>query len=65
MTQPPRSFRGQPLEHAGRIARLDLSPERRAVVGPALEGIYAFIDTLDVIELGDTMPATAFHAQWD
>ncbi len=60
-----RSFQGEAFEHACRSARLDLSAERRAVVGPALEGVYALIDMLDAVQLGEIAPATAFNARWE
>jgi hypothetical protein len=60
-----RTFRGASFEQACQIARLELSAERRAVVGPALEGVYALIDTLDAVELGESAPATAFDARWE
>jgi hypothetical protein len=30
-----------------------------------LEGVYALIDLLDAVELGETPPATAFDARWE
>ncbi len=51
--------------YAARVARLNLSADRLEVVGPALEGIYALIDTLDAFPLGETPPATAFDARWE
>jgi len=35
------------------------------VVGPALEGVYALIDMLDAVQLGEIAPATAFNARWE
>jgi len=64
MSTSARPFQGEAFEHACRTARLDLTAERRAVVGPTLEGIYALIDLLDAVELGETPPATAFDARW-
>lgn len=60
-----RTFQGESLEQLCRTARLDLSEERRDIVGPTLDGIYALIDTLDAVELGETPPATAFDARWE
>lgn len=65
MTLPARTYSGEPLAHAARLARLDLSPERLAKIGPTVEGIYALIDTLDAVPLGETPPATAFDASWE
>lgn len=63
-TDHQRGFDTAALEHAARVARLDLTTERRQVVGPAIEQVYALIDILDGVELGDTPPATAFDARW-
>jgi len=65
MSSDPRSFAGEALEHAVRGARLDLTPARRELVGPVLDGIYALIDHLDAVSLGETPPATAFNARWE
>ncbi len=65
MSASARSFHGEAFECACRTARLDLSVERRSVVGPALEGVYALVDMLDAVELGETPPATAFDARWE
>ena len=59
------SFTSDQFMYAARAARLNLSADRLEVVGPALEGIYALIDTLDAFSLGETPPATAFDARWD
>ena len=65
MELPHRRFQGEALEHLCRAARLDLSEERKGIVGPVLEGIYALIDALDEVQLNDTPPATAFDARWE
>ncbi len=65
MSSSARSFQGEAFEHACRSARLVLSVERRAAVGPALEGVYGLIDMLDAVQLGETPPATAFNARWE
>jgi Asp-tRNA(Asn)/Glu-tRNA(Gln) amidotransferase C subunit len=65
MSTEARSFTSDQLMYAARAARLNLSADRLEVVGPALEGIYALIDTLDAFSLGETPPATAFDARWD
>jgi hypothetical protein len=59
-----RSFTSDQLMYAARAPRLNLSPDRLEIIGPALERIYALIDTLDAF-LGETPPATAFDARWD
>ena len=60
-----RTFSGPALALAADNARLPLSEERLAVVGPALTQIYGLIDALDAVELGETPPATAFDARWE
>ena len=64
MPTSPRSFSGEALASALRTARLELTEERAALVGPTVEGIYALIDRLDDVPLGETPPATAFDARW-
>ena len=65
MSTDARSFTSDQLMYAARVARLNLPADRLEIVGPALEGIYALIDTLDAFPLGETPPATAFDARWD
>jgi Asp-tRNA(Asn)/Glu-tRNA(Gln) amidotransferase C subunit len=59
------SFSSDQLMYVARAAQLNLSTDRLEVVGPALEGIYALINTLDAFPLGETPPATAFDARWE
>ncbi len=47
------------------LARLELTPERRAAAGPAFELILGLMDSLDDVELGETPPATAFDPSWE
>lgn len=61
----PRTFSGDALEHALRTARLDLPRERLEIVRDAVESLYAVLDELDPLELGETPPATAFNARWE
>ncbi len=63
MAQRP-SISGQALEEAVKMARLDLTDERKAAVGPALDMVHGLIDMLDGIELGDVPPASSFNARW-
>jgi len=65
MPAPVRTFSGPALVSAADNARLTLSEERLAVVGPALTQIYGLIDALDSVDLGETPPATAFDARWE
>lgn len=63
VTRPDPS--GAALDHLLRAARLDLPEERRAVVGPTLQAMYAVIDGLDALDLAEVPPATAFDARWE
>ena len=65
MPADARSFSGDQLMYAARAARLNLPVDRLEIVGPALEGIYGLIDTLDSFPLCETPPATAFDARWE
>lgn len=59
------SCSGPTLDELARMARLELSPERKAAVGPAVDLVHGLVDQLDAVELGDVPPATAFDARWE
>jgi Asp-tRNA(Asn)/Glu-tRNA(Gln) amidotransferase C subunit len=61
----PRTFEGDALDHALRTARLTISPERIEIVRETAESIYAVIDRLDSLDLGETPPAAAFNTRWE
>jgi Asp-tRNA(Asn)/Glu-tRNA(Gln) amidotransferase C subunit len=61
----PRTFQGDALEHALRTARVDLPAERVEIVRDTAESVYAMLDQLDNLELGETPPATALNARWE
>jgi Asp-tRNA(Asn)/Glu-tRNA(Gln) amidotransferase C subunit len=61
----PRTFQGDALDHALRTARLTVPPERIEIVRETAESIYAVIDKLDSLDLGETPPATALNARWE
>ncbi|WP_100499292.1 Asp-tRNA(Asn)/Glu-tRNA(Gln) amidotransferase subunit GatC [Geodermatophilus chilensis] len=65
MSTQSRELVGEALQIAARTARLDLSPERLEAVAPMVNSIYAMLDTLDEVPLGETPPATAFDARWE
>jgi hypothetical protein len=65
VTPAPRSFSAEATAHAARAARLDLAAERHEAVGAFLGEMYALIDRLDDVPLGETPPATAFDARWE
>lgn len=61
----PRTFQGDALDHALRSARLTVPPERTETLRETAESIYAVIDQLDSLDLGETPPATALNASWE
>ena len=65
MPSQSRELVGEALQLAARSARLDLSPERLEAVAPMINSIYAMLDSLDELRLGETAPATAFDARWE
>lgn len=46
-------------------AGLDLGPERRSAVVPALNGVLEQFEALDAIDVGETPPAHAFDPRWE
>ncbi len=64
MAQRPDSS-GQAIEEIAKLARLDLSDERRAVVGPTLDMVNGLVDQLDAVVLVDEPPAAGFNARWE
>jgi hypothetical protein len=59
-----RKFAGDAIGHAARIARLDVS-DREEMLGPVVEGVYALVDRLDEVPLGETPPAIGFDPRWE
>lgn len=45
-------------------AGLDLSPERRAALLPALDGLLQQFDVLHDVEVDETAPLHSFDARW-
>ena len=45
--------------------RLEIPEDRADAVRTSLGSIYALIDSLDELDLGETPPATAFDARWE
>lgn len=59
----------KPLEDAelvmlAGLVKLDISPERRAALGPALDGVLAQFDVLDEVDVGETPPTNSFDPRW-
>lgn len=65
MAVPRPACAGSTLDELARMARLDLTPERKAAAGPAADMVYGLVDQLDAVDLGDVPPATAFDARWE
>ena len=66
MSFPARtSTTGEPLTHLSAHARLPLSDERAAQVGPMFDVISGLIDQLDELPMPETPVATAFDARWE
>lgn len=63
-TQRPR-MEGVVLDQLAAAARLGLTRQRKAIVGPALADILRMFDMLDAVELGEAPPETAFDARWE
>jgi hypothetical protein len=62
MTPTPRDLSAAAM---ARAARLELGVDRHEPVGQALAEMYALMDRLDEVPLGETPPATAFDARWE
>ncbi|CCG03405.1 hypothetical protein [Blastococcus saxobsidens] len=60
-----RRFSGDAIGHAARIARLDIGSDREESFGQMVEGVYALIDRLDDVPLGETPPAIGFDPRWE
>lgn len=52
------------LATLGEFAELDLSAERRSVLGPALDGLLQQLDVLHDIDVGETPPLHSFDPRW-
>lgn len=63
MSQRP-SISGKPLDEVAKLARLEMTDERKAAAGPAVDMVNGLVDLLDDIELGDVPPASSFNARW-
>jgi Asp-tRNA(Asn)/Glu-tRNA(Gln) amidotransferase C subunit len=46
------------------FARLQLTPERKAAAKPALDLVLGLMDSLDVVDVGEVPPATAYDPRW-
>ena len=62
MSRPPMD--DARLSTLGESVGLDLSPERRAVLAPALEGLLQQFDVLYEVDVDETAPLHSFDARW-
>lgn len=60
-----RSFSRPVFESVAGVARLTVPADRTDAVRKSIETLYALIDRLDELDLGETPPATAFDARWE
>ena len=60
-----RTISPQALETAALMARLEIPEDRAESVRTSLTSVYALVDRLDELDLGETPPATAFDARWE
>jgi Asp-tRNA(Asn)/Glu-tRNA(Gln) amidotransferase C subunit len=52
------------LATLAKFVKLDLSPERLAVLGPTLDTFIGQFDVLDEVDIGETPPTNSFDARW-
>ncbi|MBP2366875.1 hypothetical protein [Pseudonocardia parietis] len=52
------------LDHGLSFARLELTPERKAAMRPALDLLVGLMDSLDTVDVGEIPPAAAFDPRW-
>jgi Asp-tRNA(Asn)/Glu-tRNA(Gln) amidotransferase C subunit len=52
------------LDMLARFVKLELTPERKAALGPALDGVLMQFDALDDVDPGETPPTNSFDPRW-
>lgn len=63
-TPRPR-LQGDTIDRLVELTRIDLSPERKAISGPAFDDLLHLIDQVDALDLGDAPPESTFDARWE
>ena len=53
------------LQALAEAARLNVPEARQEPVRTALDRIYALLDALDAVPVGETPPANAYDARWE
>ena len=56
---------GATLQALAGVARLNVPEARQEPVRSALDRIYALLDGLDAVPVGETPPANAYDARWE
>jgi len=64
MTNPTRQFGADAVRILAHLAGLALPPDRVPALAAELTAMYADLDALADVPLGDTPPATAFDPRW-
>jgi len=55
---------GERLKEMAANVRLGLGDERAEALSPVAEQVFAMLDGLDAVKLGDASPAFSFDARW-
>ncbi|WP_348765664.1 hypothetical protein [uncultured Salinisphaera sp.] len=63
MSRPPLD--DARLQTLAAAAALELSPERREVLRPVLDGVLQQLDRLYDVEVDETVPVHSFDARWE
>ncbi len=65
MRGPDRpAISGERLKDMAANVRLGMADERAQALSPVAEQVFAMLDGLNAVELGDTPPAFSFDARW-
>lgn len=52
------------LAAAAKLARLDHLAERSKALLPIFDGVMQLLEMVDMVDVGETAPASAFDARW-
>jgi Asp-tRNA(Asn)/Glu-tRNA(Gln) amidotransferase C subunit len=65
MTASERRYSPETVAALADLVSLGLSPERVAQLATEISEMYADLDQLATVSLGEVPPATAFDARWE
>jgi hypothetical protein len=65
MSIPQRQFSAAYILAAAQLVGLRIAADRAPVLAEEVTVMYADIDRLAAVPLGETPPATAFDARWE